>query len=70
MDAILDRFLRYVAFPTTSAEGAAVWPSSPGQRDLGSALAAELAAMGLRANQRVLPPHIVKYLVEKFCIDL
>ncbi|MBP5232329.1 MAG: peptidase T, partial [Planctomycetes bacterium] len=47
MDAILDRFLRYVAFPTTSAEGAAVWPSSPGQRDLGSALAAELAAMGL-----------------------
>lgn len=30
----------------------------------------ELAAMGLRANQRVLPPHIVKYLVEKFCIDL
>ena len=30
----------------------------------------ELAAMGLRPNAKVLPPHIVKYLTEKFCIDV
>ena len=29
----------------------------------------ELEAMGLQPNQRVLPPHIVKYLAEKLCID-
>jgi len=29
----------------------------------------ELEAMGLQPNQKVLPPHIVKYLAEKLCID-
>ena len=29
----------------------------------------ELAAMGLQPHQKVLPPRIVKYLVEKLCID-
>ena len=29
----------------------------------------DLAAMGLRPNAKVLPPHIVKYLTEKLCID-
>jgi hypothetical protein len=30
----------------------------------------ELIALGMRPNQRVLPPVIVKYLVERLCIDL
>lgn len=30
----------------------------------------ELSVMGLLPNAKVLPPHIVKFLVEKFCIDL
>ena len=30
----------------------------------------ELEAMGLRPNAKVLPPHIVKYLTEKLCIDV
>ena len=29
----------------------------------------ELAAMGMQHYQKVLPPHIVKYLAEKLCID-
>ena len=30
----------------------------------------ELEAMGLQPNAKVLPPHIVKYLAEKLCIDV
>ena len=30
----------------------------------------ELEVMGLSPNDKVLPPNIVKFLVEKFCIDL
>ena len=30
----------------------------------------ELEAMGRRPNAKVLPPHIVKYLTEKLCIDV
>ncbi len=30
----------------------------------------ELADMGMLPGMRVLPPHIVKFIVEKFCIDL
>ncbi len=30
----------------------------------------ELEEMGLLPMARVLPPHIVKYLSEKFCIDV
>ena len=30
----------------------------------------ELEQMGLSPNDKVLPPNIVKFLVEKFCIDL
>ena len=30
----------------------------------------ELEQMGLCPNDKVLPPNIVKFLVEKFCIDL
>jgi transposase len=30
----------------------------------------DLNAMGLQPNAKVLPPHIVKYLIEKFCIDI
>lgn len=31
---------------------------------------AELAAMGMLPNAKVLPPHIVKFLSEKFAIDV
>jgi len=30
----------------------------------------ELAQMGLKPCMRVLPPHIVKWIADKFCIDL
>jgi transposase len=30
----------------------------------------DLNAMGLQPNAKVLPPHIVKYHTEKFCIDI
>ena len=30
----------------------------------------ELETMGLRPNAKVLPPSIVKFLAEKFCIDV
>jgi hypothetical protein len=30
----------------------------------------ELEAMGMRHNARVLPPKVVMFLAEKFCIDI
>ena len=30
----------------------------------------ELEAMGLKPKDRVLPPRIVKFIAEKFCIDV
>ena len=30
----------------------------------------ELARKGMRTNAKVLPPHIVKFITEKFCIDV
>lgn len=30
----------------------------------------ELQEMGLTARMKVLPPHIVMFLAEKFCIDV
>ena len=30
----------------------------------------EFEAMGLKPNDRVLPPRIVKFIAEKFCIDV
>ena len=30
----------------------------------------ELALMGMLPNAKVLPPHIVKYIIEKLCIDI
>ncbi len=47
MDTLLDRFCRYVKLETTAVEGAATYPSSPGQLELGKMLTAELRAMDL-----------------------
>ncbi|MDA1055152.1 MAG: peptidase T [Planctomycetota bacterium] len=44
---LLARFLRYVQVDTTAVEGAACYPSSPGQLTLGAMLVEELRAMGL-----------------------
>ena len=30
----------------------------------------ELEVMGLLPHMKVLPPHIVRFIAEKFCIDL
>ena len=30
----------------------------------------ELARMGLKPHMKVLPPHIVRFITEKFCIDV
>jgi hypothetical protein len=30
----------------------------------------ELERMGMKPSSRVLPPHVVKYLSELFCIDV
>ena len=46
-DRLLERFLRYVQIDTTAREGAGVYPSSPGQIELGRLILGELQAMGL-----------------------
>ena len=46
-ERLLERFLKYVRVDTTAREGAATYPSSPGQLELGRMLADELRAMGL-----------------------
>jgi len=43
---LLDRFLRYVRIDTTAVDDAGVYPSSPGQMELGAMIAEELAGMG------------------------
>ncbi len=30
----------------------------------------ELERLGLKPNSKVLPPHVVRFLAEKLCIDL
>src|SRR4051794_14498288 len=47
MDALLERFCRYVKVDTQADEKASSYPSSPGQLTLGSMLAEELRALGL-----------------------
>lgn len=44
---LLERFLRYVSVDTTARHDAGVYPSSPGQLELGRLLVAELQAMGV-----------------------
>jgi tripeptide aminopeptidase len=44
---LLERFLRYVRIDTTAREGADVYPSSPGQLDLGRLLVNELRQIGI-----------------------
>ncbi|MGD0516105.1 MAG: peptidase T [Thermoguttaceae bacterium] len=44
---LLERFLRYVRIDTTAQAETEVYPSSPGQMELGRLLLAELKAMGL-----------------------
>lgn len=46
-ERLLERFLRYVRVDTTAREGAATYPSSPGQLELGRMLTGELRSMGL-----------------------
>lgn len=45
---MIERFLRYVQFETTSAEDTNVTPSTPGQMTFAKALEQELTAMGLQ----------------------
>jgi tripeptide aminopeptidase len=47
MNALLDRFCRYVRIDTTAVEGATTYPSSPGQLELGRMLTEELRTLGL-----------------------
>src|SRR5687767_7253031 len=46
-ERLLECFLRYVKVETTAVEGAAGYPSSRGQLELGRMLCAELLAIGL-----------------------
>jgi tripeptide aminopeptidase len=48
MNALLDRFLRYVRIDTQAVEQTTAYPSSPGQLDLGRLLLGELRDLGLR----------------------
>lgn len=52
---MIERFLRYVGFETTSAEDAVTTPSTPGQMTFALALADELRSMGL--EEITLDPH-------------
>jgi len=45
---LLDRFCRYVRIHTEAIEGAAAYPSSPGQLELGKMLLSELQELGLK----------------------
>ncbi|MBR4016208.1 MAG: peptidase T [Oscillospiraceae bacterium] len=47
MTSVLDRFLRYVSFHTTSDENSDTCPSSARQKCLGESLVAEMQAMGI-----------------------
>src|SRR5262245_40566631 len=48
MESLLERFCRYVRIDTQAVEGAATYPSSLGQLELGRLLLGELQALGLR----------------------
>ncbi|MEM9585674.1 MAG: peptidase T [Planctomycetota bacterium] len=48
---LLERFLRYVQVGTAADPDAAVYPSTPGQRDLGRLLCEELREMSIDAQQ-------------------
>src|SRR5438270_1493665 len=48
MEALLDRFCRYVRIDTQADESAKTYPSSPGQLELGRLLVRELQEIGLR----------------------
>ncbi len=47
VDALLDRFCRYVKVETTASEKSETYPSTPGQLDLGRMLKGELEALKL-----------------------
>lgn len=46
---VLDRFLKYVSFATTSNEASSIVPSTPGQKLLGAELVKELHDLGIEA---------------------
>ncbi len=46
-ERLLQRFLRYVQVDTTAVDGAATYPSSPGQLALGKTLVTELRELGI-----------------------
>ena len=48
MQTLLDRFCRYVRIDTQAKDSAGVYPSSPGQLELGRMLKDELLALGLK----------------------
>ena len=48
METVVERFLRYVSYETTSDEFSETCPSTPGQKVLGAALAEEMKAMGIK----------------------
>ena len=48
MEKLIERFLKYVSFETTSDEEAGVTPSTPGQMVLAKYLKEELESLGLQ----------------------
>ena len=70
MEKILDKFLRYVSFDTQSCEESESQPSTAKQLKLLSLLRDELQQMGMKRNSRVLPPAVVRFIAEKFSIDI
>lgn len=50
--SVLDRFLRYVTYDTTSQEESGTFPSTPGQLAFGQVLAEELRSLGLSDVQQ------------------
>ena len=45
--SVIDRFLNYVSFDTSSSETSETVPSTPNQKVLGEVLVRELASLGL-----------------------
>ena len=54
--------MKAVAFGPTSCSSVLVPKSKPYHQ--------ELVKLGLRPNAKVLPPRIVAFIAEKFCIDI
>ena len=61
-----ERFLRYIAYETTSDENSSACPSSPGQWELARALVEELKSLGLEDARVEVDGEDLFYLLQSY----